>query len=300
MSLQIYGGRTAARIGFIPAFAFIAFFSLIPAIATLALSFTDISATPGVPTNFVGLDNYERLLGAGLLSSAVNALIHTLVFAVAVSVIQNILALLIAVLLNRRSRFALFTRSVAFMPSVLGVTVVGLLWTLFFNPVGGPAQSALKIFGLNSSFFGDPNLALGLCIFVQIWMSVGYATLIYTAGLQAVPSELYEAGAIDGVTGFQRLRLLTIPIIAPTVTVNVLLSIIGSLHAFQLIYILTGTGNQATDVLALMLYRVGFGLGAGAIQDQGLASAISIVQFLIIAVVALIAYRYLRRRENDL
>lgn len=300
MRHNIFGSVLAPRLGFFIPFAFIAFFSLVPAIATVGLSFTDLSAVPDIPLHWVGLDNYARFFIGGSRNDSMTALVHTLVFAVVVSSVLNVVALLVAILLNRGSRFAIFTRSVVFLPTVLGVTVVGLLWSLFFNPIGGPAQAFVGLFGVRSSFFGDPNLALGLCIFVQIWMSVGYTALIYTAGLQAVPEELYEAASIDGAGVWQRLRLITVPMIAPSITTNVLIAIIGSLQSFQLIYVLTGVQNQATSVLSLLLYKIGFGLSATSGQSQGFASAISIIQFVLVAIIALGAFTYLRRRENQL
>ncbi|MBH0008391.1 carbohydrate ABC transporter permease [Salinibacterium sp. SWN1162] len=300
MTANIFGSSAAPKIGFYPAFIFVAFFSLIPAVATLGLSFTDITGVTGVPINWVGLDNYVRFFSPSQVSETSNALINTLLFAVGVSAIQNVVAFFVAVLLNRQSKFALFTRSVVFLPTVLGVTVVGMLWTLIFNPIGGPAQSFLSLFGLRSSFFGDPNLALLLCIFVQIWMTLGYASLIYTAGLQAIPQELYEAADIDGANVWQRLKNITVPMIAPSITTNVLISIIGSLQSFQLIYVLTGALNDSTSVLSLLLYRVGFGIDPDRGAEQGYASAISIIQFMFVAVIALGSFWFLRRRENQL
>jgi len=300
VSHNIFGSSLAPRLGFAVPFAFIAFFSLIPAVATIALSLTDLSSEPGIPVHWVGIQNYVQFFTGGNSADSIGALEHTLIFALAVSVILNVVALAVAILLNRQSRFAILTRSVVFLPTVLGVTVVGLLWSLFFNPIGGPAQAFVGLFGVRSSFFGDPNLALALCIFVQIWMSVGYSALIYTSGLQAVPGELYEAASIDGANGWHRLRYVTIPMIAPSMTANILIAIIGSLQSFQLIYVLTGVLNPATSVLSLMLFKIGFGLSGSSGQSQGFASAISIVQFVLVAVIALAAYSYLRRRENQL
>ena len=300
MRHNIFGSSLAPRIGFAVPFTFIAFFSLIPAVATVALSLTDLSSEPGIPVNWVGLSNYVQFFTGGNRNDSMAALRNTLIFALVVSVVLNVIALGVAILLNRRSRFAVFTRSVVFLPTVLGVTVVGLLWSLFFNPIGGPAQAFVELFGVRSSFFGDPKLALALCIFVQIWMSVGYSALIYTAGLQAVPGELYEAASIDGANSWHRLRFVTIPMIAPSMTANILIAIIGSLQSFQLIYVLTGVLNPATSVLSLLLFKIGFGLSGGTGQTQGFASAISIIQFSLVAVIALLAYSYLRRRENQL
>jgi raffinose/stachyose/melibiose transport system permease protein len=214
-----------------------------------------------------------------------------------------VFALLIAVLLNRRLRGSNFYRSVVFLPTVLGVTVIGLIWSLIFNPSGGPAATVWSWFGTSSSFLGDQHLALGLLVLVQVWMSTGVAVVIYLAGLQAIPAELYETSSIDGATGWQKLRLVTIPLLAPSITANVLLCIVTSLQSYQLAYVLTGPNNPATQLLSLVIFTQGFGgsLTAGAsAQTQGYAAAISIVQFVLVGVISLVVLAYLRKREQRL
>ena len=151
------------------------------------------------------------------------------------------------------------------------------------------------MFGATSAFLGDPRLAFALIIFVQIWMSLGYSMLIYHAGITAIPGELYEAATVDGAGVLQRFRHVTVPMIAPATTVNVLISIVGSLQTYQIIFVLTGD-RPTTSVLAMRIFSLGFGGGS----EQGYASAISMIQFALISVVTLVALRYLRKKETQL
>lgn len=270
-------------------------FALIPAGAVVFLSFTDISGIPGVPWSWTGLDNYERFFASGSTTANLGVLLRTVAFSFSVTVILNALALVFALLLNNRIKGAGAYRAIIFMPVVLGVTVVGLIWSLMFNPTGGPAASIWAVFGATSAFLGDPRLAFALIIFVQIWMSLGYSMLIYHAGITAIPGELYEAATVDGAGVLQRFRHVTVPMIAPATTVNVLISIVGSLQTYQIIFVLTGD-RPTTSVLAMRIFSLGFGGGS----EQGYASAISMIQFALISVITLVALRYLRKKETQL
>jgi raffinose/stachyose/melibiose transport system permease protein len=232
----------------------------------------------------------------------VNALWNTFVFAFMVTIFQNVIALLIAVLLNQRLRGRTFYRAVVFLPTILGVTVIGLIWSLVFNPSAGPAATVWSWVGANSAFFGDPSMALGLVIFVQIWAGLGIAVVIYLAGLQAISPDLYEISGVDGATAWQKLRWITYPLLAPSITANMLLCIVGSLQSYQLIYVLTGPNNPATQVLSLAIFTSGFGgsSSGGAVQSQGYAAAISMVQFVMVTVISLTVLVYLRKREQVL
>ncbi len=297
-----FGRRLSLRLSFGAGIAVIAVFVLVPAVAVFVISFTDIRGLPGLPIDWVGLDNYARFFSAAKLDYNLNALRNTLVYAVVSTVVANVLALGIAVLFNQRLRGRTFYRAVVFMPTILGVTVIGLIWSLFFNPSAGPAATIWSWFGADSAFFGDPHLALALVIFVQIWINIGVAVVIYLAGLQAIPDELYEAAAIDGASAWQRLRMVTVPLLAPSVTANVLLSIVGSLQNYQLAYVLTGPANPATQLLSLAIYSQAFGGSTltGASQSQGYAASISVIQFVIVGVISLLVLSYLRRREARL
>jgi ABC-type sugar transport system permease subunit len=297
----LFGRRSTAQLTFAAAISPIVIFSLIPAVGILVISMTDIRALPFLPVHWVGLANYRTFFSSAQLGYNVHALKNTLVFAGAVTVFQNVLALFIAVLLNQKLRGRNFARAVVFMPTILGVTVIGLIFTLVFNPTGGPGATVWKWFGGSSAFFGDPHLAMILVISVQVWAGIGVAVVIYLAGLQAIPSELFEVASIDGATAWQRMRHVTLPLLAPSVTANTLLCIIGALQSYQLIYVLTGPINPATQVLSLAIFTQGFG-GAqgGSALSQGYAASISMVQFVIVLIVALGALTYLKRRETQL
>jgi ABC-type sugar transport system permease subunit len=302
MSTFPFGRRRSLRLTFASGIALICAFVLTPAVAVFVISFTDIRGLPGLPVNFVGFDNFVSFFSAAKLGYNVNALRNTLVYAVTATVVANLIALGIAVLFNQRLRGRTFYRAVVFMPTVLGVTIIGLLWSLFFNPSAGPAATIWSWFGADSAFFGDPNLALGLVIFVQIWINIGVAVVIYLAGLQAIPDELYEAASIDGASGWARLRLVTVPLLAPSITANILLSIVGSLQNYQLAYVLTGADNPATQLLSLAIFSQAFGgsTTTGTFQSQGYAASISVIQFFVVGIISLVVLAYLRRREARL
>ncbi len=296
----VFGRRSTVRASFVIGLLPVVVFALLPAVAVFVIALTDIRALPYLPVHWVGFQNYQAFFSAAHLGYNVNALKNTFIFAFLVTVVQNILALLIAVLFNQRLRGTTFYRSVVFFPTILGVTIIGLIWSLMFNPTASPGAAIWHWFGASSAFFGDPKISLYLVIFVQIWAGIGVAVVIYLAGLQAIPTELYEVAGIDGASSWQKLRLITYPLLAPSVTANMLLCIVGSLQSYQLIYVLTGLNNDATQVLSLAIFTQGFGGAGGSAQSQGYAAAISIVQFVMVGVISLIVLAYLRRRERKL
>ncbi len=291
--------RTPVRVSFGLGMLLLGIFGFVPAIGVLIASFTDLRGLPGLPIDFVGIQNYVDFFSPAKWADSANALTNTVIFAFASTVIQIVVALAIAVLLNRKLKGRNFYRAVVFMPTILGVTVTGLVWSLIFNVSGGPAASMLDLFGGHSAFFGDPHLALALVILVQVWMVLGVSVIIFLSGLQAVPEELHEAAEIDGASAWQRFRNVTVPLLAPSITANVLLGIVNALQSYQLIYVLSGPNNRSTQVLSLLVYVQGFGGASGTTlsQSQGYAAAVSMVQFVLVAIVSVTALAVLRRRE---
>jgi ABC-type sugar transport system permease subunit len=200
-----FGSSASLRLTFSFGMGMLGFFVFLPAAAVFAISLTDIRGLPGLPVNWVGLENFARFLSPARLGYNMNALGNTLIYAIASTVLANVIGLGIAVLLNQRLRGRSVYRAIVFMPTILGVTVIGLIWSLFFNPRAGPAATVWSWFGADSAFFGDPHLALALVIFVQVWLILGIAVVIYLAGLQAIPAELYESAAMDGASWRQNL-----------------------------------------------------------------------------------------------
>jgi len=267
-----------------------------PSLVTVVFSFTDATGIPGTEWHFIGWENYRTFFTASNADDQMKAIGRSLYFAFAVVLIQNAVALFVAVLLNRKLKGDVFYRATLFLPVVLGVTVSGLIWQLMFNPMGGPVQRILKMFGTSSNFFGSYEVAFDLIIFVQIWMYMSYSMTIFLAGLQSIPRDLYEAGYIDGAKGWTAFRHITYPMIAPAVTVNMLLSIIGALQTFDIIYVLTG-GKFETSTLAWNVFAAAFGSTSA---DYGRASAIGMIQFVFVLIFAVTAMVYFRKREVEL
>ncbi|QGQ97764.1 sugar ABC transporter permease [Paenibacillus psychroresistens] len=280
----------------VPALVLYSLFVLIPSIGNVLLSFTDFTGNPNLPMKWLGLYNYKRAFNIDMEKIG-NSIKVTIIFALSVTIIQNILAVLLAVLVNIKLRFSTFYRSVIFLPNVLGVVVIGLIWTLVLDPYSGPVNSLLHRFNLDSALLGDPMLALGLVIFITIWANVGYAMLIYLAGLQSIPSDLYEASRIDGANTVQTFLRITLPLLRSSITINVLISLIGTLGSYDLIYVLTSGGPDGST-MTMGMFIIKNLLGGGG--KQGYVSALSIIQFLIVFIVIMISQYFLRRKEEEL
>lgn len=294
-----FPSRWPTRISFTAGVTFLTLFGLVPAVAIMVVSFTNLRGLPGLPVDWIGFDNYVSFFSPAKRADSFNALTNTMIFATVTTVVQIVLSLGVAILLNRKLVGRSFYRAVVFMPTILGVTVTGLVWSLFFNVSAGPAATFLSWFGKDSAFFGDPRIALGLVMFVQIWMVMGISVVIFLAGLQSIPEELYEAADIDGVSGWQRFRFVTTPLLRASITTNVLLGIVTAVQSYQLTYVLTGPANKSTQVLSLLMYVEGFGGKSGTTlgQSQGYAAAISIIQFLLVGVISMVALWSLRRKD---
>ncbi|MFP4979012.1 carbohydrate ABC transporter permease [Paenibacillus sp. CN-4] len=265
-----------------------------PSIMTVVYSFTDITNVPGSAMNFVGLDNYRDVFFSGNSAERWDSIIRTLYFMFIVTIVQNGVALLVAVIINQKLKGDYFYRAVFFLPVVLGVAVVALVWSMMFDPLSGPVNQLYALFGYKDMFFGSFTHAFGYIIFVQIWMYMGYSMLIFLAGLQSVPKDLYEAGYIDGTTKWQSFKNITFPLIAPSFTVNMLLSIIGAMSTFDII-LATTDGRFNTRTMAYDVYKETF---RGSLE-MGLPSALSVVQFLIILVFVIVAVKQMRKREVE-
>ena len=298
-----FGGKRVwwvPYLGMAPGLGLFVLFALGPSLATAVLSLTDISGVPNVPFHFIGFGNYVEYFTSGASRDNVQALSRTLIFCLVVTIVQNAIALGLALLLNQRLRGRALFRTIIFMPVILGVTVIGLMWSLMLDPADGPVAAVLAHFGKSSALLGDTSLAFPLVIAIQIWSALGYSLVIFLAGLQTIPAELHEAARVDGANAWQTFRHTTFPMLAPSVTINCLLAIIGSLQVYQIIYVLTH-GNYNTSVLSYQIYQLGFNAGTyGGALRQGYASALSMVQFVLIAVIALVALVYFRRREVQL
>ena len=272
-----------------------ALFGIAPAIVQVIISFTNYTALPFAPTNNVGFSNYTAMFTSdrpGFMS----ALSATVVFVLAVTIGQNLIALLLAHRLQRDGRWAAAGRVLVFLPIALGVTIVGLIWILLFDPDGGPMNSFFSTFGIHSAFFGSTTWAMPLVILVQIWQNAGFSTLVFISGLRAIDSQIYEAAGIDGIGPWQRLRRITWPLLAPAVTVNVLLALVGSFTLYNTIYVLT-QGQDGTQTLGMLAFNSAFQAQEANI---GYGAAVTVTLFVMTLIVAIPAMILLRWRERRL
>lgn len=306
MQYPFGAGRTrAAPYAYLaPALLLYVVVALGPSLATAVYSLTDATGLPNIPVHWVGLDNYKEFLTLGAAAQEnLQALIRTLIFCVAVTVVQFTLGLLVAVLLSQKLRGTTFFRTLFFMPVILGVTIQGLMWTLFLYPLGGPMASFLSLFGVQSLFLGgEPMEAFAWVTVVQIWANLGMTIVIFIAGLATIPSEIYEASRIDGAGRWQVFREVTWPLLTPAVNTNLVLTIIGSLQAWQLFYVLIGY-RQGTQVMGYLVYATAFGAtsgGAASSFRQGYGAAASIVLFILVLIIGLTVQTLVRRREARL
>ena len=274
--------------------AFYVVFGMVPAVANLVVSFTDYSAVPGLSTSFSGLANYTALF-TSQAPGFVSSIIDTIYFVVGVTVAQNAVAMLLAHRLHGESKTASLLRILAFFPIVLGVTVVGIVWLLLFDPLSSPAQAFFGLFRVNSAFFGSSNIAMPLVIIVQVWQNLGFTMAVFIGALKTIPQSVYEAAALDGVSSRQRFLSITWPMMAPAVTVNVLFAVIGSLTTYNLIYILTD-GQFGTNTLGMLAFNTAF----GQTSDLGLGAAVTIVLMLVAISTAVPLAAFLRWRERRL
>jgi len=285
--LTMWAGLALALVAYI-------LFGLVPLAGNLVISLTNYSSLAGSTTNFTGFANYVSLMTTehdGFIAS----LQATVIFVVGVTILQNALALMVAHRLQGEGKINSLLRTFVFLPVVLGVTIVGLIWILVFNPQEGPAASLFGAFGLHPAFFGSNTAAMPLVIGVQIWQNLGFSTLIFIGGLRAINPDIYEAASLDGIGAWQRLRRITFPLLAPTVTANVLFAVVGSFTTYNLIYVLTD-GQYNTDTLGLLAFNSAFGQSA----NLGLGAAVSIVLFVFTLIVALPLMAWLRHRERRL
>ena len=276
-----------------------------PSLATVLFSFTDASGLPKLPIHFIGLDNYKEFLTLGAASREnLEALGRTLLFCVSVTGIQFTFGLFVAILLNQGLRGTRFFRTLFFFPVILGVTIQGLMWTLFLYPMGGPLETVLGLFGLHSEFLGgQASEAFIWVMVVQIWANMGITMVIFLAGLQTIPAEVSEAARIDGADRWDLFRRITWPLLTPSVNTNMVLTIVGSLQAWQLFYVLISY-RPGTQVLGYVVYATAFGQTSGSTAGntfrQGYGAAAGVILFLLVLAIGITTQFLLRRREERL
>jgi ABC-type sugar transport system permease subunit len=269
-------------------------FLLYPIASSLITSLTDRNPLRA-DSAFVGLDNYRQLFADPRLLTSLR---FTIVVVIFVTVVSNVVGLGFAMLLNRPSVGYRLMRTLIFIPQVLSGVIVAFIWRSILTQ-NGLLNTFLGSIGLADqpiSWIGTPDLALlSVCVVVS-WTTIAFATVVYVAALQSVPGELYEAARIDGATAVGRFRFVTLPMIAPGMTISIVLCLITTFKLYDVIAVLTGGGPaNSTQTTAYYLITVAF-----TTNRFGYASAIAIFLLVATTVIAYSLTGLLRRREADL
>ena len=280
-----------ALIFILPATIGFAVFFVYPAIRGIYLSFTDYSLLGAA--KWIGVDNYTKLFKDPIFW---NSLKVTGYYVVINIVVQTIVALGLALLMDRVTK-STFSKGIILLPYLIAPVVCALLWFWMLDAQLGIVNQFLEFIGLSGqSWFGNPNLVIPTIAMVNVWKYMGYTALLIYAGLQTIPPSLYEASSLDGATGFAAFRSITLPLLRPVLVLVLITSMVGSFQVFDVVAVTSkgGPGN-ASRVIQLYIYDQAFGQ-----SHFGYASAISVVLFLILIVVAVLQFRFLRGRESDL
>lgn len=274
----------------LPNFLGFATLTLVPVVWLFYMAFTDWDVFG--KADLVGLDNFRRMLDD---ASFHKALTNTVYFAAIHIPLTMAVSLGLALLLNRRLRGVAFFRTAAFFPYITSIVAIAMVWNMLFSPQYGPINQILGFLGVDDppGWVTSPGWAMPAIVLVQTWRNMGYYMIIYLAGLQTVPPELYEAAKIDGAGAWQRFRSVTLPALRPTTFFVVVMLTIGSFKVFDIILLMTQGGpGQSTLVLSQYIWQ------KGIVEFQyGYASAVSIALFLICIAVTIVQFVVNKRRS---
>ena len=276
----------------LPATLFIFLFSIIPIGMSLFYSFNKFNIIQ--PMEWLGLDNYRNMFKDPYV---VASLKNTVSYALIVVPMTTILSMMVAALITSRSRniWNGFVKSTLFIPVISSMILVGTLWRIMYNPQVGLINQFLNLFRIDSvNWLGSKNLALVSICIVGIWKNVGYFMVIYIAAIMDIPRELYEAGRVDGASGIQQFRHITLPMLKPINFLVVILGTIWSFQVFDLVYTMTGGGpGTSTVTLVSTIYNAAF-----REYKMGYACAVAMLLFAIILVISFLQQRLLGRKEQ--
>jgi raffinose/stachyose/melibiose transport system permease protein len=273
---------------FLPAAIIYGLLFLLPTFASLYFSLTRWNL---FSSTFIGLDNFAQFLREPFL---IKGLVNTVFYAVITSGLKVVLGLLLAVLLTSQIAARGYLRSVVFFPVLVSTVGVGITFTVLMHPTQGMINEGLALLGIKGpGWLTNPNLALFSVALVDVWKGVGLATVIYIAGIVAIPKDYYEAARIDGATTLQNFFYVTLPLCRPATVTVITLSFIGGLRTFDLIWAMTRGGpGFASDTVASVIYKqyqAGF---------YGLSTAGNVVLFILIAVLVVPLTMLLNRKEG--
>ena len=279
----------------LPALALFAVFVGYPITQTILIGFQRWNAISA--PEWIGLANYQKMLDDPVFR---HALFVTFVLTAAMTVLLTVLPMLVAVIFAQGwGRWGTLYRTILFIPAVISWVVTGGLWKLILEPNLGSLNTLLGRFGLEGlrhNWLGDDGLVLYVIVVVAVWQQIGLYVVIYYAGLQSIDPTLYEAARVDGASGWQQLRSVTVPMLRPVTLLVITLNLLNGIKLFDVIWVMTEGGPvNASQVLGTYMYRVAF--ASPGLPDFGYGSALSTV-ILVLCLAAVSAQIRLGRRSN--
>ena len=283
--------NTLTALSFIaPNFIGFFLFTLIPVIFSLILAFMkwDSFGTP----EFVGLKNFSKMLNDDTFWISLK---NTLLYTIGVVPLTLICSLGLAILLNKKIRGMKFFRTAFFFPYVTSLVAIAVVWNMLFHPTMGPINQFLKLFIENPpGWTSSSDWALTAIVIVSVWRGMGYYMILYLAGLQSVPKELYEAASMDGAGKWKQFLNVTVPSLRPTTFFVTIMLVINCFKIFDLVQVMTAGGpGRATNVLVYQIYNEAF-----VKFNFGYASAIAMVLFVIVLSITVIQFKWNQRQER--
>lgn len=283
--------NTLTALSFIaPNFIGFFLFTLVPVVFSLILAFMewDSFSSP----EFVGMKNFSKMLGDDTFWISLK---NTFLYTIGVVPLTLVCSLGLAILLNKKVRGMKFFRTAFFFPYVTSLVAIAVVWNMLFHPTMGPINQFLKFFIENPpGWTSSSDWALTAIIIVSVWRGMGYYMILYLAGLQSVPKELYEAASIDGANKWQQFRNVTLPSLRPTTFFVSIMLVINCFKIFDLVQVMTAGGpGRATNVLVYQIYNEAF-----VKFNFGYASAIAMVLFVIVLGITVIQFKWNQRQER--
>ncbi|MBO1512473.1 carbohydrate ABC transporter permease [Metabacillus bambusae] len=277
---------------YLPSLVIVFLFIVYPFFNGVQLSFTNWNGF-SQDYDWVGIEQYKRLFSDPTTWLVVK---NTLLYGIGSTILQNVIGLLYALLLNQSIKFKAITRTVIYLPVIISPLIMGYIWYFFFAFQGGALNDALQFFGFEKiNALGNPELNTWIIVFVNTYQYVGVAMIIYLAGLQSISKDYYEAAQIDGATALQQFKNITIPLLMPSITINMVINIIGGLKLFDVIVALTGGGpGNASQSMSTFMYDLYFKR-----QDAGYAATQGVFMAIIILILSLSALVYFKRKEVE-
>ncbi|WP_127483832.1 carbohydrate ABC transporter permease [Paenibacillus ehimensis] len=275
---------------YVPALLLFLLFIVYPFLQGVRISFTNWDGF-SQDYSWIGFDNYKRLFTDENIGLVVK---NTFIYGFGSTLLQNVIGLLYAILLNQNIKTRGLTRSIVYLPVIVSPLIMGYIWYFFFQYRGGALNDVIMLFmDQPVDLLANSSLNVWIITLVNTYQYLGVAMIVYLAGLQSISKDYYEASSIDGATAWQNFFRITLPLLAPSITINVVLNLIGGLQLFDVITALTKGGpGFASQSLSTLMYKSYFGS-----QDAGYAATLGNLMFVIIMIVSVFSLTFLRRRE---